>query len=243
MTKNIVGFIFARGGSKGVPRKNVRNFAGKPLIAHAIRAAQNSRYISRVVVSTDDLEIAQVAKEYGADVPFMRPVELAGDSSPELLSWQHAIKMVESETNKKIDIFVSIPTTAPLRSFEDVDACITRFLTTECDLIITVKKSDRSPYFNMVTLDNNGFARIVIPSSKTMFRRQDAPQVYDITTVAYVAKPDFILNTQSLFEGKVQTVNVPPERAWDIDTELDFTIAELLMVQQQKKSKDEKICR
>ena len=236
MTHNIVGFIFARGGSKGIPRKNTRPFAGKPLIAHAIQTAQNSKYINRVVVSTDDQEIAKVAKDYGADVPFMRPMELAGDTSPEWFAWQHAIKMVEIETNKKIDVFVTIPTTSPLRSVEDVDACITKLLTTDSDIVITVKKSDRSPFFNMVTLDDKGFANIVIPSSKTMYRRQDAPQVYDITTVAYVAKPDFIMNSHSLFEGDVQTVEIVPERALDIDTELDFKIAEFLMTQQQNRS-------
>jgi len=233
MTLNIVGFIFARGGSKGVPRKNIRLFAGKPLIAYAIQTALNSKYINRVIVSTDDQEIAKIAKEYGAEVPFMRPHELAGDTSPEWLSWQHAIKIVECETNEKIDVFVSIPTTAPLRSVEDVDACITKFLATDSDIVITVKKSDRSPFFNMVTLDGKGFAKILIPTSKTMNRRQDAPLVYDITTVAYVVKPTFIMNAQSLFEGNVQSVEIAPERALDIDTELDFKIAEFLMIQNQ----------
>ena len=240
MTLNIVGFIFARGGSKGIPRKNIRPFAGKPLIAYAIQTSLNSKYINRVIVSTDNQEIAKIAKEYGAEVPFMRPHELAEDTSPEWLSWQHAIKMVESETNKKIDVFVSIPTTSPLRSVEDVDACILKFLTTDSDIVITVKKSDRSPYFNMVTLDDKGCAKIVIPSSKPMNRRQDASQVYDMTTVAYVAKPAFIMNVQSLFEGNVQTVEIIPERALDIDTELDFKIAEFLMIQNQNKSMNEK---
>ena len=240
MTHNIVGFIFARGGSKGIPRKNIRPFAGKPLIAHAIQTALNSKYINRVVVSTDDREIAKISKEYGADVPFMRPKELAGDTSPEWLSWQHAIKMVECETNKKIDVFVSIPTTSPLRSIEDVDACIAKFLATDSDIVISVKKSERSPFFNMVTLDDKGFAKIVIPSFKPMNRRQDGPLVYDMTTVAYVAKPAFIMNAQSLFEGSVQTVEIVPERALDIDTELDFKIAEFLMTHNQNKSMNEK---
>jgi len=231
MTQNIVGFIFARGGSKGVPRKNVRLFAGKPLISHAIQTALNSKYINRVIVSTDDPEIAKIAKEYGAEVPFMRPYDLAGDTSPEWLSWQHAIKMVECEKNEKIDVFVSIPTTAPLRSVEDVDACISKFLATDSDIIITVKKSDRSPFFNMVLIDDNGLAKIVIPTAKPMNRRQDAPLVYDITTVAYVAKPAFIMNAHSIFEGNVRTVEIVPERALDIDTELDFKIAEFLMTQ------------
>jgi N-acylneuraminate cytidylyltransferase len=238
MTQNIVGFIFARGGSKGVLRKNIRLFDGKPLIAYAIQTALNSNYINRVIVSTDDQEIAKIAKEYGAEVPFMRPHDLAGDTSPEWLSWQHAIKMVESEKNEKIDVFVSIPATAPLRSVEDVDACISKFLATDSDIVITVRKSDRSPFFNMVLVDDNGFANLVIPTPNPMGRRQDVPLVYEITTVAYVAKPAFIGDAHSIFEGKVQTVEVAPERAVDIDTEFDFMIAEFLMTQKQRKMND-----
>lgn len=229
MTQKIVGFIFARGGSKGVPRKNIRLFAGKPLIAHAIQTALNCKYINRVIVSTDDQEIAKIAKEYGAEVPFMRPYELAGDTSPEWLSWQHAIKTMECEKNEKIDVFVSIPTTAPLRLTKDIDACITKLLNNEADIVVTIKKAERSPYFNMVRFDKMGYAHLVIPLEKVTHRRQDAPAVYDMTTVAYAARPEFVMNAKSIFEGKVLAVEIPPERALDIDTELDFAIAEFLM--------------
>ena len=114
---NITGFIFARGGSKGVPRKNVRSLCGKPLIAHAIDAALGSRFIQRVVVSTDDPEIADVARRYGADVPFLRPAELATDTAAEWLCWRHAIQFVNAEAGRlPLDLFVSVPATAPLRA-------------------------------------------------------------------------------------------------------------------------------
>ena len=232
MKPYVVGFIFARGGSKGVPRKNIRPLAGKPLIAYAIETAQASELIDRVVVSTDDVEIADVAQQYGAEVPFLRPQELARDDSPEWLAWQHAIRTLEvTKDEPKMEVFVCIPPTSPLRAVEDVDACIRTLLESDADLVITVKPAERNPYFNMVVLDGAGYARLVIPPDRTIYRRQAAPPVYDMTTVAYAAWPEFVLNASSMFEGKVKAVVVPAERALDIDTELDFKFAEFLLRQ------------
>jgi CMP-N-acetylneuraminic acid synthetase len=119
MAKSVVAAIFARGGSKGVPRKNLRLINGSPLIAYAIRTALGVRAVSRVVVSTDDLEIAEVARSHGAEVPFMRPAELATDEASEWHAWQHAIKTLEAASGQ-FDLFVSIPTVCPLRTSEDV---------------------------------------------------------------------------------------------------------------------------
>ena len=232
MKPYVVGFIFARGGSKGVPRKNTRPLAGKPLIAYAIETALASDLIDRVIVSTDDARIAGVAQQYGAEVPFMRPAELAQDNSPEWLAWQHAIRTLEAtEDVPKMDAFVCIPATSPLRAVEDVDACIRALLESDADLVITVKPAERNPYYNMVMLDEAGYARLVIPPEQTIHQRQAAPAVYDMTTVAYAARPEFVLNADSIFEGKVKVVIVPPERALDIDTELDFKFAEFLLEQ------------
>jgi N,N'-diacetyl-8-epilegionaminate cytidylyltransferase len=228
MKPYVVGAIFARGGSKGVPRKNLRPLAGKPLIAHAIHSALASEIINQVIVSTDDAEIASVAKQCGAQVPFIRPAELAGDHSPEWLAWQHALRMLAQE-NPAVDVFVSIPPTAPLRAVSDIDACIRALQSSDADIIITVKPADRSPYFNMVTVDPEGNANLVIRPEGTIHRRQDAPTVYDVTTVAYAARPEFVLNATSIFDGHVKAVVVPAERALDIDTELDFQFAEFLL--------------
>jgi len=229
MKQDIIGYIFARGGSKGVPRKNIRTLAGKPLIAYAIETAKQSRYIDRVIVSTDDREIAEIAKRFGADVPFLRPPELAGDRSPEWLAWRHAIQAVQKESGKLPEIFVSIPTTSPLRNVTDIDRCISCLQETDADIVITVKKADRSPYFNMVTLDENGLAKVVMQTGTTLVRRQDAPIVYDMTTVAYAARSQYIIQADCIFSGRVRAVEVPSERAIDIDTELDFRIAEFLI--------------
>lgn len=221
-------FIFARGGSKGVPRKNIRHLDGKPLIAHAIEIARVSPSLGNVLVSTDDAEIADVARAYGAQVPFLRPAELAGDTASEWLAWRHAIEWVTREEGE-FDIFVSLPTTSPFRAVEDVEACI-RILREEpqTDVVATVKAADRSPYFNMVRVDADGAAQLVIPPSGPVLRRQDAPAVFDMTTVCYAARTSFVRRKTGLFEGRLRVVEVPAERALDIDTPFDFAIAEYL---------------
>ena len=232
MKLHVVAAIFARGGSKGLPRKNLRLLGDKPLIAYAIQTARASSLIDRVVVSTEDVEIAEAARRYGADVPFMRPIELARDDSREWDAWRHAINALQGVPGAQpIDVFVSVPPPAPLRSVEDVEACIHCLLDSDADVTITVRQAERNPYFNMVTLNGTGEAKLAIQPSAVLHRRQDAPQVYDMTTVAYAARPEFILRANSIFDGKVRAVIVPRERALDIDTELDLEFAEFLLSQ------------
>lgn len=236
MDKNIVGFVFARGRSKGVPGKNIKLLGGKPLIAYSIETALKSRYIKRVIVSTDEAEIAATAKEYGAEVPFMRPVELAQDDSPEWLAWQHAIDyFMNSEQEKRgLDVFVSVPATSPLRAVEDIDNAVETLLKSDADIVITVKEASRNPSFNMVKHDGNGYASLLMPLDNRITRRQDAPVVFDMATVAYVARPEFIMNASGTFDGKVKSVLIPDERAMDIDTMLDFEIAEFLISRKKR---------
>lgn len=224
-----IAFIFARGGSKGVPGKNIKLLGGKPLIAHSIEVALACPGIETVIVSTDDPAIAAVAREHGAEVPFMRPSELATDAAPEWLAWRHAITWVQQDRGE-FDLFVSLPATSPFRSVGDVQGCIAALeQDSDADIAIAVKDADRSPYFNMVVLDAQGYAGLVIPPAGNITRRQDAPPVYDITTVAYAARPQFVLNANGLFEGRVKTVKVPAERSLDIDTPYDFMLAEAIV--------------
>lgn len=225
---NAVGFIFARGGSKGLPGKNVRILCGKPMIAWAIEQAKAVKRISRVIVSTDSEEIATIARQYGAETPFIRPPELASDDSPEWLAWQHALNYLKGE-NGLPDVMVSIPTTAPLRQSEDIDRCLDCYASGDADLIVTVCEARRNPYFNMVKRNEDGTVRLVIPQIDNVSRRQDCPPIFDMATVAYVASPKFVLASRSMFEGRVRAIEVPPERAIDIDTLLDFQIADCLM--------------
>ena len=223
--------IPARGGSKGIPRKNLVKLKSIPLINHTIREALRVTALKsgvHAIVSTDDAEIADVARDYGAEVPFMRPAELASDTASEWLAWRHAIEWFQ-DNRGPFDLFVSLPTTSPFRAVSDARRCMDALLDDPAaDIAITVTLANRSPYFNMVTADEQGYMRLVIDESQSVVRRQDAPKVYDITTVAYAARPRFVMKASSLFAGKVSTVLVPQERSLDIDTPFDFMVAEAI---------------
>jgi N-acylneuraminate cytidylyltransferase len=225
---NIVAFIFARGGSKGLPKKNIRMFSGKPLIAWAIEHAHAVQCIRRVIVSTDSEEIAKVALRYGAEVPFMRPSRLARDDSPEWLAWRHALDFIRNDEGSFPDVMVSVPVTAPLRQPIDIERCLELFSKGDADVVITVTEAHRNPHFNMVKMQSNGSVGLVIPQTSGFSRRQDAPEVFDMTTVAYVAEPEFVMTHESAFAGRVKSVHVPIERSIDIDSLLDFEMAEFL---------------
>ncbi|MEJ5991365.1 acylneuraminate cytidylyltransferase family protein [Ramlibacter sp. PS3R-8] len=223
-----IAFIFARGGSKGVPGKNIKPLAGKPLIAHSIDVARACPGIETVIVSTDDEAIADVARRHGAEVPFLRPAELATDSAPEWLAWRHAIAWVQQDRGP-FDVFLSLPATSPFRSVADVRACLDMLASDpQADVVITVREAERSPWFNMVKLDAAGYASLVIEPQGEVVRRQDVPEVFDMTTVAYAARPGFVLRADRLMAGKVRSVLVPAERALDIDTPRDFALAEMI---------------
>lgn len=220
-------FIFARGGSKGLPGKNIKPLAGKPLLQYSIDTALASDLIEQVFVSTDDQAIAQVAIEGGA-ILIERPVELATDQSPEWLSWRHAVEWA-TEHYGSFDGFVSLPATSPLRSQEDVEAAILKRQAETADICIAVTPASRSPYFNMVKYNETGFVELVNQPEGEVSRRQDAPKVFDITTVVYATTPEFVLNNYGLFSGKVASIEVPKARAVDIDDIYDFRLAEAII--------------
>jgi len=226
---NTIAFIFARGGSKGLPGKNIRLFGGKPLIAWSIQHAQAVTRINRVIVSTDSQEIAAVAQQYGAEAPFIRPAELAQDDSPEWLAWRHALNYLRETTEVLPEVMVSVPATAPLRLPLDVEKCLDEYEGGGADIVITVTDARRSPYFNMVTINADNTVHLVSPPQLPLISRQQAPVVYDMTTVCYAASTEFVMTHNSIFEGRVKAVTVPPARGLDIDTLLDFQIAESVL--------------
>ena len=229
-----IAVIFARSGSKGLPGKNIRPLCGKPLIAWSIEHALAIKRIYRVIVSTDSEEIASVARAYGAEVPFIRPADLARDNSPEWLAWRHALNYLRQSDGVLPEAMVSVPTTAPMRLPIDIENCLDEYEKGDADMVITVTDAHRSPYFNMVKMNMDGTVGLVIPPQSTIIRRQDAPAVFDMATVAYVARPEFVMSHNSSFEGRVRAVHVPAERAIDIDTLLDFRIAECLMADKRE---------
>ena len=224
---NNFAFIFARGGSKGLPGKNVKVLAGKPLICYSIETAIAIESIDKVFVSTDDSQIAQVAKGAGAII-INRPDELATDDSPEWLSWRHAIEWVSNKYGH-FETFISLPATSPLRSTADVESAIVKRAAEHADICISVCPASRSPYFNMVNYNAQGGLELVIQSDAEISRRQDAPEIFDITTVVYVSTPEFIQKSYGVFSGKVTCVHVPKERSVDIDDLFDFKLAEVIL--------------
>ena len=231
MRPSLTALIFARGGSKGLPGKNIKILAGKPLLAWAIETALAVPEINRVVVSTDNLDIAKVAREFGAEVPFIRPEILASDTASEWDAWRHALRALQEIDGEFPDPFISIPTTAPLRLPEDIEACINAYRKGDADIVLAITKAHRNPWFNMVALNSDGTVEPVNKVDEAFVRRQDAPEVHDITTVVYVADPNFVMEQKGIFAGKVRAVQVPAERSIDIDTSHDFAIAEFLMNQ------------
>ncbi len=224
----IIAFIFARSGSKGLPNKNIKILNGKPLIAWSIEHAKKINRIDRVIVSTDSEEIARIAREFGAEVPFIRPLELATDESPEWLSWQHGLKYLKSIDGCLPDLMLSIPATAPLRDVDDINNVIDEYQENATDMVITVTEPFRSPFFNIVKEVPHGFVELFMSSDKVINRRQDCPKTFDITTVAYAARPSYVLKRNHMFEGRVRQVIVAKETSLDIDTLQDFEFAEFM---------------
>ncbi len=222
-------WIFARGGSKGLPRKNILPLGGRPLIAHAIEVGQASRHIDQVFVSTDCPEIAETAAELGAVVPFLRPERLAADTAAERDAWRHAIEWARGVGGVPMDVLVSLSPTSPLRTAAQVDRAIERYLEGPWDTVISVARSDRHPSFNMVKMSGEGEVELLAPPTQGGARRQDYDPVYDIGTAFYVTSPDFVMRTDAYWQGRVGAVEIPEECAVDIDSQLDFDFAEFLL--------------
>jgi CMP-N-acetylneuraminic acid synthetase len=227
--RQYTAFIFARGGSKGLPGKNLRDLNGKSLLRRAIETCEATPEIGRVVVSTEDKDIAAAAKFLGADVPFIRPPELAQDESPELDAWKHALRALQDIEGQMPGTLVSVPTTAPLREPKDLSNCLELYEKSSADLVITSAVSPHNPYFNLFELSDSGEVSVPMLNTQGAFRRQNVPKVHFITPICYVARTDYVLECQKLFEGKVRTHVVETERAVDIDTMIDFEFAEYLL--------------
>jgi CMP-N-acetylneuraminic acid synthetase len=236
MYKNnhIVCVIPARGGSKGVPGKNIKLLAGKPLIAYTIEQALQSQFIDRIIVSTDDKEIADISKRYGAEVPFMRPPELAGDHVATVDVLLHAISWIEENEKYSFDIVVLLHATTPLRTVNDIDSCIEMLIGEKADNVFSVTDAHRNPYFNMVEIGSNGIVTLVKKGDFTT--RQSAPKVYDMNASIYVWWKDVLKNGKKIFLEKSHIYVMPKERSIDIDDDIDFRIAELLLINRRGKA-------
>lgn len=223
--KTILAIIPARGGSKGVPRKNIRLLAGKPLIAWTIEEAKKSKYIDRLILSSEDEEIIEVAKKYGCEVPFKRPIELAQDDTPGIEPVIHAINTLEGT----YDYVVLLQPTSPLRTVEDIDGCIQQCIINELPACISVTEAQQSPYW-MYKLDEDMRLNPLVQYDGEVNRRQDLPKVYVLNGAVYVAKSEFIIENKSFLTEESVGYRMPAENSVDIDTEMDFAYCEWLII-------------
>ncbi len=223
-----LGLIPARGGSKEVPRKNIRPLAGKPLIVYTIEAALQSQHRLRVVVSTDDQAIAETARAAGADAPFLRPPELARDETPMLPVLQHAIKYLKQEEGYYPNMVILLQPTSPLRTTEHIDQAIELFLETRANSVVSLCKVEHSPYW-MKIIDVEGRVSSFVKSNKEYIRRQDLPKVYRLNGAIFVTEPDIIMNEGRVLGDDTRAYIMEPEDSIDVDTELDFELAELII--------------
>lgn len=230
---SVLCIIPARGGSKGLPGKNLKKLCGKPLIAHTIAHALASRYIDRTIVSTESRKIADTARRSGAEVPFMRPARLARDNSGTIDVLEHVVEKLARTYRKFYDIVVLLHATTPLRSAEDVDKSIELLAESGADNVFSVAQAHRNPYFNMVEI-RGGKARLVC--SGNYAARQLAPKVYDMNSSIYIWRRESLMNGGSCFLGKTLVYEMPKERSIDIDDNIDFMTAEMLMKKTKTRS-------
>ena len=225
----IIAGIFARGGSKGVPNKNLRIVAGKSLLQRAVEHALSIKNVTDVYCSTDSSQIADEALRHGALVPWLRPSELAQDTSKEWDSWCHLVKWLNT---KEIypTYLVTVPTVSPLRSLEDLNACVDLALSSKADVVMAVSEANRNPWFNIVTINQETKQVRLVNEPKTkIYNRQAAPVVYDVSTVTFVIKCEFLLKSSSIYDGETRALVLPRSHCIDIDTEDDIEYADYLL--------------
>ena len=225
MIKNtsVLGVIPARGGSKGIHKKNIKSLAGKPLIAWTIEEAKKSKYIDRLILSSEDQEIIEVAKKWGCEVPFTRPMELAQDDSPGVETVLHAIKILP-----EYDFVVLLQPTSPLRSVDDIDGCLEKCIEAKANSCVSVTEADKSPFW-MYYLNDQDFLEPVIKTDENYNNRQELPKVYQLNGAVYIANTSWLINNKSFKSIYTVAYTMPKERSFDIDNDVDFKMSEMIL--------------
>lgn len=227
--------ICARGGSQGVKNKNIRPILGIPLIGYSIQTAKDSGVFSAISVSSDSHEILKIAKEFGADVLVDRPLELASNTSAKLPAIQHCFLETERVLGKKFDILVDLDCTSPLRIPEDITKGLSQLKEDlEATNLITGSLARRSPYFNLVKIKyGDKYVELASESNEDIVRRQDAPKCFDMNASFYIWRREKLLEASGVLGERTILYEMPEERSWDIDSEMDFEIVSYLMGKQQ----------
>ena len=222
--------ICARKGSKEVKNKNIRKILNIPLIGWSIKQALGSRLFENVYVSTDCRKIAKISKRFGADVPFIRSQKLSGDNVSKFLVWKDALAKIENITKKKIRYVIDLDCTNPIRTRKDIYGVIKMMKKNKkADAVITISKSRRNPYFNMVEKLKKGSLVISKKSKKKILSRQKAPGVFDIVANVYCIKADFLKKSKNLFDGKIYGYEIDQKKSIDIDTHHDLQIVKMFI--------------
>jgi CMP-N,N'-diacetyllegionaminic acid synthase len=224
----IVGLITARGGSRGIPRKNVTDVAGKPLIAWTIEAALASRHLSEVIVSTDDEEIAATARTYGACVPFMRPAELARDDSPHFAVVEHAIDWLKTHRRVPVQFLLLLQPTSPLRTAQDIDAAVELGSLKQAPAVVSVMHTDHHPY-TTYRLQADGTLDVFVPTTIDYLRRQALPPAYVLNGAIYLNDCEVLLRARTFVPQGTRAYVMPAERSLDIDSPWDLHLANLIL--------------
>jgi len=225
----LIALIPARGGSKGLTRKNVRLLMGRPLIEWTVEAAKKSKYLDKIIVSTEDAEIADIARRCGAEVPFLRPARLAGDHSLVTDVALHVIDSLKRENGEDWRYMVLLQPTSPLRISGDIDSAIREFFSRRnTDAIVGVTEVSENPFW-MQTIDGRGLLKSLLPPCKTMGRRQDLPKVYMVNGAIYVCKTNVLRKEGTFCPKKSGAYIMPKNRSVDIDDEEGFALVEKVM--------------
>lgn len=226
--KTILGLIPARGGSKGFPKKNIGPLLGKPLMAWVIEESLASKYLDRLIVSTDDDEIAEISKKYGAEVPFMRPKELATDDAKRVDVVLHAINWIENDNKKHYDLLMLLQPTSPLRTSEDIDRATELLFSKKARAIVSVCEAEHHPYWSN-TLPRDGRMENFIKPEIMIKNRQELPVFYRLNGAIYLAYCDYVQKQKTFFGKETFAYIMPRGKSIDIDNEVDFELAEILI--------------
>jgi len=228
MKPTILAIIPARGGSKSVPRKNILTVAGKPLIAWTIETALNCAELDRVIVSTDNQDIAEISRQFGADVPFLRPPELAQDTTSSIDTIIHAIEWLEEHETYRPDYVMMLQPTSPLRTAEDIKTAIQISQTKEADGVVSICFVHHHPYWTKcVSPDGRlvDFLTLDVPYTQ----RQELPEAYALSGAIYLVRREILLNFQTFYTDRTYAYIMPSERSLDIDTSWDLHLADLIL--------------
>ena len=229
MNKIGVVIICARAGSKTLKNKNIKKINNIELVGWSILVGKKIRCIKKIIISSDSKKIIDISKKYGALAPFVRPKRLSTSKANEYEVWKHAIKKIIKIYNFKPDFIISLPPTCPTRSTKDINKALYFFLKQNYDGVVSICESNRNPYFNIVK--RNILTKKISIFSKiyNIYRRQDAPKTFDITTAFYIAKTNYILNSKSFLSGKIAGYLIKKKNGIDIDDIYDFNLSKIIL--------------